>query len=388
MKILLIGDYSGVHSELTKVLRKKNLDVKLISDGDGYKGFACDVLIKYDNKYNKSKIYNLYLLISEFLGTKGILSFYKKWKILKNETQGFDVVQIINPIALTGFGSMVNLFFLYFLKKNNKKIFLCALGDDYYWVKSSISSPSKFRDLSDIHFYNFLKRPYSTKYTHGFLYKTLNNYAIKISTAVIPGLYDYQQVYLWCNKITRLVPLPISDENIGTPIKIQENEKIVIFHGWQIGKESRKGNLIFDSVAKRLCADFPEKIEYLVVKSVPFEEYTKLYQSAHIAFDQCFSCDKGVNGLIHMAAGKVSITGFEKEALMNYPHYNPDKIYGINSSSNKNYLYNQLKILIENPKKIEEISENAIEFVKQNHNNTDITNLYLQIWGFSNLQTI
>ena len=47
MKILLIGEYSGVHTNLAKALIEKNFEVLTVHDGDSYKKFESDVIIKY-----------------------------------------------------------------------------------------------------------------------------------------------------------------------------------------------------------------------------------------------------------------------------------------------------------------------------------------------------
>ncbi len=378
MRILLLGDYSGVHSELRNALKKKGFDVKLISDGDGYKGFPADVIIN-NGPMVKGKIGAALYSITELLGTTGILTFIRKWGKLKKEMVDYDVVQLINPIAFTKFGSIVNLFALRYIKKHNGKIFLCAIGDDYAYVKHNMTKETKSIPYKNVNLFNFYKNVYSLRYVYGFLYKTLDKYAIKISEKIIPGLYDYQRVYS-IEKSTKLIPLPVAPEKIGKSIKIDEKDKIIIFHGWQTGKERVKGNFIFDNAAKRICANYPEKVEYQIVQNVPYKEYIKLFNKAHIALDQCFSYDKGMNGLFLMAAGKVVFSGFEKKTLQNYPFYDADKIYGINAKADEKYLYDKLVSLIENPKLIEEISQNAIEFVSRNHSNDFVADLYLNIW--------
>lgn len=51
--ILLLGDYSSVHYELSEALKKRGFKVLLISDGDDYKKIKCDVLIPGLKKYKK-----------------------------------------------------------------------------------------------------------------------------------------------------------------------------------------------------------------------------------------------------------------------------------------------------------------------------------------------
>ncbi len=364
---------------MRNALRQKGHEAKLISDGDGYKGFPADLVFKR-RPFRNDRIERVLIIVSELLGISGIMSFVKKWPSIKSEIINYDIVQLINPIALTNFGSIVHLYLWYYLKKHNKKIFLCALGDDYYWVNNMLKSETKYNVLSHLGVFNFHKEVFSMKYVYGFLYKTLNRYALKTSECVIPGLYDYLRVYK-NDKCSNLVPLPVAPSKLGKPIQLNPENKIVIFHGWQKGKELKKGNLIFDRVAKKICEDYPDQTEYKVVQNVPYYQYIELLNSAHIALDQCYSYDKGMNGVLFMAAGKVTFTGMEESALREYQYYDPNKIYGINALNDDKYLYDKIASLIENPRSIEEISKNAIEFVKNNHSSDYVAGLYLNIWN-------
>ena len=54
MNVLLVGEYSGLHTILAKELKNKNIDVFLVHDGDGYKSIkGADLVI--DSKYYHPK---------------------------------------------------------------------------------------------------------------------------------------------------------------------------------------------------------------------------------------------------------------------------------------------------------------------------------------------
>ena len=76
--------------------------------------------------------------------------------------------------------------------------------------------------------------------------------------------------------------------------------------------------------------------------------------------------DKGYNGLLGMAAGKVVFSGFYEKALKEYPYYDGEAI-GVDVSRDEEDMYLKFKQLIEMPSNIETISANAINFVKRNH---------------------
>ena len=380
MKILLIGEYSGVYTELAKALKNKGHDVTTISDGDGYKHFPVDIRINNPYPKNKNILNSIFNFLLDYSGLRGVFKFFFIWNSIKRKIIDYDVVQLINPVALSGFGSIVNLYLLSYLKRKNSQIFLSAVGDDYYRINYIMKQNSKDTYLKNHHVKDLLLKCFSLKYYYGLFYKKLNNYAIDISVKVIPGAYEYKMVYEWCAKSTNLIPFPIGRDKIGSSINIRPNEKIVIFNGWQKGKEQRKGNDIFNRAVRKVLREHHGKVDYIIVHNKPYEEYIKSFESAHIFFDQCYSCDRGVNGLLGMAAGKVVFSGFEAEALECYPYYDGTKEYGINAKPDEEYLYKCLIELIENPQRMETISKNAIEFVTQNHLNDSVAERYMQIW--------
>ena len=97
MKILLVGDYSGVHTELAKALRELNHEVIVISGGDGYKDFPRDINIP--ELAHTSLILKLLAVFFDFLGLKGIVRYFSYRKQISKLTD-FEVVQLMNPIAL------------------------------------------------------------------------------------------------------------------------------------------------------------------------------------------------------------------------------------------------------------------------------------------------
>lgn len=71
--VLLVGEFSGVHSELRKALEDRHFSVCLVSDGDSYKKFPADVLLIKPR--NKSKLGKYINYVSTIFGLNGIISF-------------------------------------------------------------------------------------------------------------------------------------------------------------------------------------------------------------------------------------------------------------------------------------------------------------------------
>lgn len=377
-KILLVGEYSGVFTELAKELKKNNsLTVCTINDGDGYKNYPADVHVN-SKKFNHSFFAKVIYYLSFRLGTLNIFHFFSQWIKIKKHFEGYDVVQITNPVMFSEWGAIPNLIILRYIKKHNTSVFLSVLGFDYYELKYN-RLHNNSSGFYTPHLQDFLLPGYVWKYKYCLFYKYLNNYAAKISKKIIPGLLPYKQCYEWTGKTTNVIPFPIDSSLIGCPIKVDSSSPIIIFHGWQKGKESYKGNDVFDRVIKRVVEKYKDRVDYRIVQGVPYDEYIKLYNDCHIFIDQLYFPDKGFNAVLGMAKGKVVFSGFSSEALKAYPDYNGAKV-GINAYSDEQYLYDQFCYLVEHPSKVEQISKNAIEFVYKNHSSDLVANKYLQIW--------
>ena len=380
MKILLLGEYSGVHTNLRNALNKKGYEVNAVHNGDSYKSFEADIFINYKMMSSNNKIIQsileLYYLILVYSGFKGIFQIFKYYSTLKS-LKGYNVVQLINTRFLAGFGPIVNFFVFRMLKKNNKKIFLCALGDDYFWVKYCLEKRFAYSMFDRLSFKTFRKLAYGLQYRYGFFNPYLNKYIVKNANAVIPGLYDYYIPYKNFKNCSDIVPIIIECKT-DMPLKdMNEKYPIEIFHGWQTGKEINKGNDIFDSALKRMKKNYPEKVNYTIVGGVPYKEYINTFKSCHIFIDQCFSQDCGVNALLGMAEGKVVLSGFENNVR---EYYGIDYEPVINVKPDVDFIYSVIEKIVLNPRVLEDYSANALKFIKEFHNEDFVISKYLEIW--------
>lgn len=373
MKVLFLGEYSGAFLEICKGLDKLGVKTYRISDGDSYKHIPTDYLIEakpFTNRYASILHYKVW----NRLGTSRLFLFLKIWRSLKTKLKGYDVVMLNNP-RFFPFGDLINRYIVGYVSKHNNKLYMAVLGDDYYVDRWYFAN-----DTKSLMYKLDKKKKIIFELFWG---KYLTDYIIKKVTAIIAPTWVYKSSYDWTGKTTQLVPFACDESRIGKPFKIKEGEHIKIFHGWQKGREICKGNDVFDRVIKRVVQKYGEKVEYQIVQSVPFEEYQKMYSECHIYIDQLYAHDKATSGMYGMAAGKVVFAGFEKMSLNEYPHYNGEEV-GIAASMNEDELYKQFCELIENPRRMEQISANAIEFVKANHASMKVAKMYIDIWNNSN----
>ncbi|WP_413498574.1 glycosyltransferase [Buttiauxella gaviniae] len=379
-RVLLVGDFSGVHYELRKQLGLMGYDVQLLSDGDVYKNFPADILFRQDIKNNR--LAKVIRKITSSLGINGFFYFIRNVKMLLS-LRNYDVVQLINPKPLQGFGLVLNFIFLRWIFKHNSNVYLCALGEDYYWVDACLKKAYKYSALDNLS--KNTKDRY--KYSLGFVsfpFKMLNDYCLLKCKKIIPGLYDYYLAYCWHDKCINVIPLPIGDDLLADEsLCLDGNEKINIFHGWQKGKELKKGSFIFDNAIKKIILKYGDKIDYSIIQDRPYKEYVSLFKQSHIFIDQCYSYDKGMNALLGMAAGKVVFSGAEDITKDAYKLDETGSLPLINAVPDESVIFEQIESLVLDVNKINVMSKRAIQFTKDNHSVLNVTLQYLDVWNIN-----
>ena len=130
MKILLLGEYSNVHATLAEGLRTLGHQVTVASNGDFWKDYPRDIdLTRHEGPLGGLRL------------SAKVLSCLPRWR-------GYDVVQLINPMFLEMKAERILPIFKY-LRRHNRKVVLCAMGMDYYWVSECTNyKPLRYSDFN------------------------------------------------------------------------------------------------------------------------------------------------------------------------------------------------------------------------------------------------
>ncbi len=376
MTILLVGEYSNFHNSLKEGLQVLGHKVVLISDND-FKDYPLDINIyaKYfqDNYFLNKFRQGIFRLTKFDLAQLEVgLRFWANRKKLT----GFDVVQLVNEYPIQSPPAM-ELKLLEFLFKNNKKSFLVSCGDDYICVNYMLAGKFKYSVLTSCDEFPDANH---CKFTMKFVsepFKKLHDYIYKNIEAVVAGDIDYYIPLKGHPKFAGLIPYAINtDKKIFKPLEIQE--KIIIFHGINNASYYKKGNYIFEQALKIIEEKFGDKVEIIVTRSVPYAEYIKKYNKAHILLDQVYAYDQGYNALEAMAQGKVVFTGAEAEFN---DYYKLTERVAVNALPDAEDIAREIEYLIHNPQEIIEIGKRARAFVEKEHNYIKVANMYMDVWN-------
>jgi glycosyltransferase involved in cell wall biosynthesis len=379
MNILLVGEYSRLHNSLKEGLQQLGHHVVIIGFKDGFKDYPVDFPLfhKWQAPILKKIRIGIYKLTGFDVNS---YATYRQFVGYQKELKQFDVVQLINehPFFCT---LNYEKKMLQYLFDNNKKVFLMCCGSDYLTVDYYFKNPT-FKSLllpylegkiSDKAFQNVLKfRKPGFQKMHQWMYQNIKG--------VIASDLDYHIPMQGNPKYLGMIPNPINHDKLPyIPLTIKD--KIVIFHGINTESYYKKGNDYFEKALEMIAKKYGDKVVITTTRSIPYQEYIKIYNRAHILLDMVYSFDQGFHALEAMAKGKVVFTGAEKEF---YDYYQLNEKVNINAKPDVDYLVEQLSFLIDNPKEIETISQNAHAFIKNHHHYIQVAEKYLRTWQKTN----
>lgn len=382
MRILLVGEYSRFHNSLKEGLQELQHDVTLIGRTDNFKNYPIDISLEatFFHKKIPNAFRQLVFKISkiDIAFLEIAYRFYKH----KKSFQNYDAVQLINefPFATTPY---VERKLLKYIFKHNNNVFLSSCGDDFHYVNYILNADLPYHMLTAYEKDKSTRKwfQYSLQYlSKG--HEKLHHFVIDNVKGIIPANFDYEMAYRKHPKALPLIPFPININSLQFQ-PLQYNGKVIIFHGVNKVNYLKKGNNLIEKALQIVSAKYPDRVEVKTVSNLPYAEYIKTYNEAHIIMDQLYGYDQGYNALEAMAKGKVVFSGAEKDFLA---YYTIEKPVLINATPHVEDLVEKLSFLIENPDEMIATGQRARTFVKQFHEYKTIAEKYTTCWSFNTTQ--
>src|SRR5690606_24079923 len=220
---------------------------------------------------------------------------YRFHRILPS-LKGYDVVQLINENSIKTH-PFFEKWLLKKLFKQNKKTFLLSCGTDFISVKYAYDKKFRYSILTPWHDNPSLKKQYKfiLRYLNKPYYK-LHLFIYENVRGVISSDLDYHTPLINHPKYLGMIPNPINSKKINF-IEPDFTTPIKIFHGINSLNYIKKGNVFFEEALKVIKQKFPDKVEIITTKDIPYNEYIKIYDSCHILLDQVYAYDQGYNAL-------------------------------------------------------------------------------------------
>ncbi|MEC6897861.1 glycosyltransferase [Photobacterium piscicola] len=355
MKILLLGEFSAFHKNLSEGLIEVGVNVVTASNGDNWKKIDSNISWGSNFSGKLGQMEKLYKISRE----------YKKF-------EGYDVVQLISPIIFPKQFN-INEILINRIKENNKSLFLLGAGGATEnviitrFLKNKFKYPQLYKEIIKNKDSEWSLSVEGLKYNKK-LHEMINGY--------IPIMYEYAQGYRdeSFEKLKKTIPIPI---NINK-IKYRENnpkKKVVFFHG--VTREGEKGTPLIRDAMLRLKEKYPRDVEINIVGNLPLSEYLDVTSRSNIIIDQAYSCSYGMNTAYNLALGKVCIGGGEPECLSEFG-IDDSPLIPINANSDD--IYNKMLSILERKKEIQDISYLSRQYAEKNHSHIDVAKKFLKAW--------
>lgn len=360
MRILLLGEYSNVHATLTEGLRALGHKVVVASNGDFWKDYPRDI----DLSRKPGKLGGLSLMAR-------ILCQLPHWR-------GYDVVQLINPMFVEL--KAERIFPLYhYLRRHNKRMVLCAMGMDYYWVNECVTrKPLRY---SDFNIGDELRTDEPALIERrdwiGTAKERLNRMIANDCDGIVTGLYEYDVCYRpnFPQKTT-YIPFPIQS---FLPLDVAETAlPLKVFIGISKGRSQYKGTDIMLQAAEEVKRRYPERMMLQKAEGVPFDVYKERLDGSDVMLDQLYSYTPSMNTLLAMSKGIVCIGGGEPE---NYEILGEQELRPIvNVQPTYESVVQELERLVLHPELVSALKRQSVEYVKRHHDELVVARKYESLY--------
>ncbi|MBR4312686.1 MAG: glycosyltransferase family 1 protein [Bacteroidaceae bacterium] len=366
MRILLLGEFSNVHWTLACALRKLGHEVMVVSDGNSWREYPCDVLLY---RRSSSLVHTIKYVID-------ILCQLPKWR-------GYDVVQIISPVLFLKLKPRRLKKIYDYLLRHNKRVYMGAMSDDYQYIYDSYVR----RRLRYCDFYTpqrEIDNERNRQTAYGWLYTYSKDMCVHVTetcNGVAAVLYEYYVAYKddFPQK-TFYIPFPIEpDSTLIENLSFSTPCLVRFFVGMDNRRDELKGTDILYKVAKRIENKYPDKCEVIATESLPYSEYIKQMKQCDVLLDQIYSYTPAMNALQAMSMGLVVVGGGEEEhyELMGEKELRPI----INVQPEEEDVYRQLEQLVLHPERIPQLKRDGIEYVRRHHDSIKVAQQYLEFWN-------
>ncbi|MDG1102909.1 MAG: hypothetical protein P8N75_05980 [Ascidiaceihabitans sp.] len=343
MRVLLLHEMSGVHTELKAGLIEIGIDTKIATFGDGWKKYRSDISLG----------------LPSGIANGAINKIHSQIKLLKSLNE-FDVVQSIAPIP---FFSPLNQQFQAVAANQVDKFFYIAAGSDAIYRKHVRSLP----------YY-----PPHDWYENIRAYKNLDR-SLRRSSGIIPVCYEYE----YCMKKDgrnpqQTTPFPINISKHKSS-KLATERKLKIFHPLNRldPQNDFKGTSIIKCVFDRLSLKYSDVAEFIILGGLPHEEYSKLTDGVDIIVDQLNSMSYGMSAAYGLAKGKVVLSGLEK-MTRNVEHYGQCPV--INVIPDADDLFEKIEALIIDRSRIRMIGEHSRSYARQFHDHIKVATKFAKLY--------
>jgi hypothetical protein len=365
-RILLLGDYSNMHSQLGKTLRAMGHDVTVMSSGSGFQNTDRDIDISRRPGKLGGLIFTLRCLTD-----------------LHKHMRGNDIVALQHEHFLHLKPRRLRYFFDR-LRGENGKVFLSFGGTNVTYIDEALNVNSKLR-YNEYRIGNQPSRfcEESRAKLAEWLTPEMRDYNEYVMTHIdgaVTALYEYDiaaRSVLGDDKVA-YGGLPIDVDTL-TPVTIPDNiDCVKLFLGRHRGRYAEKGTDLLEIASRRVEQRMPGKCQLSIIENIPYNEYIQRLCSSHVVLDQIYSYTPATNAMISMARGLNVVSGGEPDFYDFIGEHDNRPI--INAPTELDELTEVLADVVAHPELIAERGRRSREFIIKHNAAPIVAQRYLNFW--------
>lgn len=367
LRILLLGDYSNLHSQLGRTLRSWGHEVTVASMGSGFQDTERDINIR--RRPGK-------------LGG-ALLAADMMWGPLGRRLQGYDIVALQNPNYLPLRPSRLRYFFDR-LKGENRSVFLSCGGTDPLYIRECLdeSSPLKYNEYRIGH----EKAPFAITHRQqleDYTTPEMNRYCDYIYDHIdgaVTALYEYDIAVRRRLGSERVCygGLPIDTASLRFVDIPEDLDHVRLFLGRHKGRLSEKGTGLLEDAARIVAGRLGGRVSLEIVENIPYAQYINTMCSSHVLLDQIYSYSPAMNALIGMAHGLNVVSGGESDYYDFIGEISNRPV--INAATSLDGLVETLYDVCSHPGQIAQRGRLSRDFVVKHNDTNTVTARYLEFW--------
>lgn len=342
MKILLFGDYSGVHANMRDELVRRGHKVTLAGGGDGFKDFSSDI--------------NLARKAVTPMGKKAeSLLMAHKLRRMKR----YDIIQFINPHCPSIYYTFGEIRDLMDSAKLSVAL-LCGCDGRFCQHYGRINSQlcRSCEEIDNNGKICYLKRNRLNLEFEKEFYENID--------MMVPLDWCYYEMHNeeWeREKTTELLPMPIV---IGEEPCMEIPDKLRILH--PLNRKGFKGTPVIREAFIELQRRYGDRTEFVIDGRMPYKEYVELSTSADIILDQTYSTSAGMSVLLGMEQGKITMGGVKEHAIVDAQIQRHKELPMLSLGDNVADIVSNISRVLEMEKKeLLAVKRNSRNYVKKYH---------------------
>lgn len=343
MRVLLLHEMSGVHTELRQGLRSLGVDARIATFGDGFKQYRSDLDL---GPAGGGLAASMGKLVRQLAGARSF--------------RAFDVIQTIspNPFFRPIAATLENYVFA-----DKTKCFYVAAGSDAIYRRHvrALKYHPPHDWFEDENAYQRLQR-------------VLAGFA-----GLVPVCWEYRYAMQCAGMpVADVQPFPVDLARHGSR-GMRKTGKLKFFHPLNRSdlRYDFKGTKLITEAFGRLRGKYSDHAEFISTGGLDHVSYNELTEEMDVIVDQAYSYSYGMSAAYGLAKGKVVLSGLETEARA-HGFYRDCPVINIQPSVDD--IVEKIEWLISDRARAVALGEQSRAFAEQHHDHVKVAQNFLHMY--------